>query len=102
MVVEPGAAQCLGDGVLVGAVRGRPGAAVRDAAEAYDVQDADQRGDDADRRLPRVQDGPGQGVGPDQEHGPGERGGRLCAGRCGAGSTRRTGPVKSARASEPG
>ncbi|MFD4238113.1 hypothetical protein [Streptomyces sp. NPDC058542] len=75
VVIEPGAAQCLGDGVLVGAVRGRPGAAARDAAEAYDVQDADQRGDDA---------------------------GRLCAGRCGAGSTRRTGPVKSARASEPG
>lgn len=64
-VREPGAPQRVGDGVLVGAVRGGPGAPVRDAAEAYDVQDAEV--DLGDRVL--VDDGDPAGDGTAAETG---------------------------------
>ncbi|GGS52002.1 hypothetical protein GCM10010221_58810 [Streptomyces parvus] len=66
-VREPGAPQRVGDGVLVGAVRGGPGAPVRDPAEAYDVEDAEV--DLGDRVL--VDDGDPAGDGASAETGEG-------------------------------
>ncbi len=66
-VRETGAPQRVGDGVLVGAVGGGPGAPVRDAAEAYDVQDAEV--DLGDRVL--VDDGDPAGDGAAAEAGEG-------------------------------
>ncbi len=82
-VREPGAPQRVGDGVLVGAVRGGPGAPVRDPAEAYDVETLEV--DLGDRVL--VDDG--------------DPAGERCAGRDGQGSPSRvTTPVSGREARE--